>query len=142
VLLGHVLCLAIAEGPGLVSLGPGAGQVPKRLVESERLWLELEQLAHGLSLPERTISAMYDAVSGLRVRNAVYRATFEDSGEEITEQTASRDLRQLMTAGLLIPTGQSRGCYYTAGETFSRLRREITEARDPWDDSDPFAPAS
>jgi Fic family protein len=107
--------------------------------ESERLWIEIELLAHAGSLPDRTIAAVFDAAMGLRVRNATYRAVVEQSDEEITEQTASRDLRQLVDAGLLVAHGEKRGRYYGASRTLADIRQAIVRARDPRDDTDPFA---
>jgi Fic family protein len=111
----------------------------RRIRESELLWSELEQLTQRLGLPERSIMALYDAASGFRVRNAVYRASFVETDDEITDQVASRDLRLLTKADLLVPHGESRGRYYTAGSEIRRLRETILNARDARDDSDPFA---
>jgi Fic family protein len=114
----------------------------RRITESERLWVELERLVAQYALADRTMVALYDAALGLRVRNATYRAAFAENGEpdeEISEQTASRDFRQLVTSGLLVPHGASRGRYYTAGNELRALRRAIVDARDPRDESDPFA---
>jgi Fic family protein len=111
----------------------------RRITESERLWIELEGLLprHGLS--ERTLVALYDAAQGLRVRNATYRAAFAEAEEEVSEQTASRDFRQLVASGLLVPHGTNRGRFYTAGPDLAAIRRAIVDARDVRDDSDPFA---
>jgi Fic family protein len=111
----------------------------RRIKESERLWLALDDLVTELGYNERMIVALYDAASGFRVRNAVYRASFEDGDSAMTEQIATRDLRQLIEGGLLVPHGASRGRYYTAGKRITEIRREIIDARDPRDNSDPFA---
>ena len=86
--------------------------------------------------------ALYDAAEGYRIRNATYRAAFDDTEETVTDQTASRDLRQLVDADLLVQHGAKRGTYYTAGTELTQLRRAIVDARDPRDDSDPFATAA
>ena len=52
---------------------------------------------------------------------------------------ASRDLKQLHEAGLLVAHGEKRGRYYTAADELQEIRRRIVSARDPRDDSDPFA---
>ncbi|MBT0769548.1 hypothetical protein KIH74_11490 [Kineosporia sp. J2-2] len=81
-----------------------------------------------------------DAASGPRVRNATYRSGPADSGEEeISFQTAGRDLKQMVDAGLLVPVGERRTRACTAGEDLLRLRRRIVRERDPRDDTDPFA---
>jgi hypothetical protein len=93
-------------------------------------------------LPERTMAAVFDAALGLRIRNATYRAVVQETDQEqITEQTASRDLRQLVDAGLLVPHGEKRGRYYGASRALADIRQGIVRARDPRDDSDPFRDA-
>lgn len=110
-----------------------------RVRETERLWADLEQLAQKRDLPERMLPLLYDAAMGLRVRNATYRASLEESGEEpITEQTASRDLQRLVQAGLLVPRGQKRGRLYAGAPAVTGLRQAIIASRDPRNDSDPF----
>ena len=116
-----------------------ARTVLNRVRESDRLWTDLERLVEGMNLPERTTSLLYDAAFGLRVRNSTYRAFMEETGEEITEQTAGRDLRALVEKGLLRPHGQSRGRYYLATGPLIDLRRAIISSRNPRDDRDPFA---
>lgn len=111
-----------------------------RVRETERLWVDLERLTERQGLPERVLPLLHDAAMGLRVRNATYRAGLQQSGEEpITEQTASRDFQRLVAAALLVPTGEKRGRSYVGAPELRALRRAIIEARDPRDDSDPFA---
>lgn len=110
----------------------------RRVKESERLWVELEHLVKKHALNERTISVLFDAASGLRVRNATYRAGLAEAGDEITEQTASRDLRDLVSVELLASRGQARGRYYVASADLAGIRAKIVAARDPRDDTDPF----
>lgn len=108
----------------------------QRVKESERLWGDLEQLTTSTTLPERTIDVLFDAAIGFRVRNSTYRAVHAG---EITEGVASRDLGQLVKAGLLDPRGEKRGRYYVGSRRLLDLQRAIISARDPRDDSDPFA---
>lgn len=113
----------------------------RRIKESERLWGELENLAVDRSLPQRTLPILYDAAMRFRVRNATYRAILEEADEEITEQAASRDLKALTDAGLLLAHGEKRGRFYTASKELTAVRIAIVDARDSRDDSDPFATA-
>lgn len=108
----------------------------RRVRESEQLWVSLERLAQQRGLPERALPGLFDAALGLRVRNATYRRMQED---EISEQTASRDLRQLVETGLLTPHGERRGRYYTATDELKSLFQVIRAKRDPRSDTDPFA---
>lgn len=111
----------------------------RRVRESERTWIELERIVGSYSLPSRTVSLLFDASLRLRVRNSTYRAALKDMDEEITEQTATRDLKQLVDLGLLDAQGEKRGRYYIAGQPIAELRRAIVGARDIRDDSDPFS---
>jgi Fic family protein len=111
-----------------------------RIRDSERLWVDLEKLVEHKRLPERVIPLLFDAAVGLRVRNATYRASMEESGDEpVTEQTASRDLQRLVEAGLLTPNGERRGRYYTATTEVSKFWHQIRADRVARDNSDPFA---
>ncbi|MGH3585603.1 MAG: Fic family protein [Pseudonocardia sp.] len=110
----------------------------RRVNESERMWSELERLVGERRLPERTIMALFDATIGLRVRNATYRSYYEDGPEEITEATASRDLRLLVDEDLIEPRGQKRGRVYIARPVLHEIRRKVIASRNPRDDSNPF----
>jgi len=111
----------------------------RRVRESERLWDQLEQLARAKGLPERTIPVLWNAAVGYRIRRAVYVAMGDDWGEEITEQTATRDLRLLVDRGLLVPKGEKRGRHYIASSTVRAEHEALIAQRDPRDDLDPFA---
>jgi len=110
-----------------------------RVRESEQLYVRLEQLVARHGLNERTTIALFDAALGLRVRRATYRAQLLEGDEEMSEQTASRDLRALVTAGLLVPQGEKRGRCYVGSPEIRSLREEIVQRRQARDDSDPFA---
>lgn len=112
-----------------------------RIRESERLWGDLEHLVRVKRLPERTISPLYDAAMRYRIRNSTYRAVLDETEEAISEQVATRDLKQLTDLGLLSPHGSARGRFYTATPSLAALRQMIIDERDPRDDSDPFANA-
>lgn len=111
----------------------------QRIKDSERMWTDLETLVRDLKVPDRSVMALFDAMIGLRIRNATYRAYFEDTPEEITEATASRDLRQLVNAGLLDARGEKRGRHYVARPVLADIRRRVVQARPPREDTDPFA---
>lgn len=111
----------------------------QRVRESERIWIELEEVARVRKLPERSIMALFDAALGLRVRNSTYRSYYADSPEEITEATATRDLRKLVSSGLLEPRGEKSGRHYVAQGELASIRQRIVAAREPRDNKDPFA---
>jgi Fic family protein len=108
----------------------------RRIKETERLWADLETLAKDKGLLDRTVLAMYDAAIGWRVRNSTYRAAAID---EMSERVASRDLKQLVEAGLLEPQGEKRHRFYVGTPVLRAMRQAIIDARDPVDESDPFA---
>jgi len=82
----------------------------------QRLWdaLEIELKARGL--PDRMLLALSDAAIGYKVRNALYRKT-----AEISELTASRDLKVMVDQGLLEPKGEKRGRFYLAGVSVRQI---------------------
>ena len=108
----------------------------RRVKETEHLWADLEVIAKTRGLPERMLSALYDAAYGFRVRRSTYQASDPDV---LSDQTATRDLRQLVLEGLLVPQGERRGRHYLGSKTLRAVRRAIIDRRDPKDDSDPFA---
>jgi Fic family protein len=103
----------------------------RRTREWERIWEEVELLADKHDMPERTILALFDATMGWRVRNATYR-----KAAEISENLASRDLKALTDAGLLLPQGERRGRFYVAMPVLTEIRARIRERRPI---ADPFA---
>lgn len=112
----------------------------RRVRESERLWDDLEKLTKRRGMPTRSIGVLFDAAWGFRIRNATYRAIVGDTeGEELTEGTATRDLKQLVEAGLLDAEGERRGRFYMATKDLLAVRRAIIRSRDPVETSDPFA---
>ena len=117
-----------------------AQTLKQRVSENELIWDHLEKMVASRGLPDRSVVALFDASLGLRVRSATYRAALEQTSlEEITEATASRDLRQLADSGLLDSVGEKRGRHYQATSDVGDVRRAITSARKKKDKSDPFA---
>lgn len=110
----------------------------RRIEEAQLIWERLEEITANRGLPERTLGALYDALSGLRVRNATYRAALSGTEDEITESTASKDFRVLVEAGLLRSRGEKRGRHYVAGSSLQAIREEIVAERSQRDDGDPF----
>jgi Fic family protein len=111
----------------------------RRYEEYERLWRDCAVLARERGLPERSVGALMDAAMGLRIRNAAYRITVEVSdGEEISELTATRDLKALVESGLFRAVGERRGRYYLASATLRHLWEQIRSERPPRYRDDPF----
>jgi Fic family protein len=104
-----------------------------RTREIGRLWDALEEELARRGVHPRMILALADAAVGLRVRNATYRSI-----AEITENLASKDLKNLVAQNLLIPRGEKRGRFYVASESLQAIRMKTRETRKV---EDPFAEA-
>ena len=103
----------------------------RRTREVERVYADLSELARANGLPDRSAMALLQAALGVGVRNAAYRVS-----ADISNNLASRDLKALADAGLLVPKGERRGRSYVASPAVAEIRRK---ARLPRGDDDPFA---
>ncbi len=80
-----------------------------------------------------------DAAYGLRLRRKSYRTTAESVvGDEISELTATRDLKSMVDHGLLEPIGERRGRYYVAADQLKEVRGRIRRGRPARAGEDPF----
>ncbi len=112
----------------------------RRRQEVEALWNACADPLQARRLPERCAGGLMDAAYGLRLRRGVYRAvTASVGGDEISDLTATRDLKAMVDAGLLRAVGERRGRYYVASEEVQKVRSEIRAARPPRSEEDPFA---
>ena len=105
----------------------------RRTWESERLYDAFSTEAAKHRLHERTVMALLEAASGIRVRNSSYRAS-----AGISNNLASRDLKNLVDAGLLEARGERRGRHYVASGSVRAIREKI---RLPKLSDDPFEEA-
>jgi Fic family protein len=103
----------------------------RRNEEYELLYARILSIAKRFSLPERTHVPLFDAALGFRVTSQRHSAD-----AEISEVSASRDLKKLADIGLLAPFGEKRGRFYRAGEELTQARRET---RAPRPLRDPYA---
>ena len=111
----------------------------RRREEIEALWNACAALAERNGLPERCAAALMDSAYGLRIRRGSYQTSVDAViGEEISEQTASRDLRAMVDKGLLAPFGERRARYYLAGVEPVELREQVRATRPPKATDDPF----
>jgi Fic family protein len=110
-----------------------AQTVARRVDEAGATWTDLDRLVTEHDLPERTMEAMFDAVLGYRVRRAGY---LKRAG--VTEQTATRDLAALASAGILTPYGNGRGRFYAAGEPLKQIQERRRARRKPLSDPYPW----
>lgn len=114
----------------------------RRIEEVQALYTRCAELAARHRLPERSVGPLVEASFGLRLRNSSYRHIVQQTeGDEISDLTASRDLRLLVDAKLLQPHGQYRGRYYTADDPLKTMWGEVRLSRPPRDEYDPFVVA-
>ncbi|MDQ2707374.1 MAG: Fic family protein [Actinomycetota bacterium] len=108
-----------------------AQTVVGRLAEAGHMWTRLDELAADLTIHERSVPALYDCALGLRIRRSSYLRL-----ADVEERTATRDLQQLVDAGLLVPAGERRGRTYSASESLRQVRaearHEMPEILDPY----------
>lgn len=100
-----------------------ASTLLRRSREVSRLWDALEKEIAQARLPERTVFAAVDAALGYRIRNAHYRVA-----ADISDDLASRDLKALVDAGYLVPTGERRGRQYVASAKLKEHRVRTADA--------------
>jgi Fic family protein len=112
-----------------------AQTVLRRVADTGRLWTELEAVAVRVRLPERSVHALYPAALGLKVRRHVY-----EKDAEIEWGTANRDLRLMVSAGLLAAQGETRGRYYIVTPELKRIRQGVVHERPQL--TDPYAKGS
>jgi hypothetical protein len=73
------------------------------------------------------------------VRNATYRAAVRiTAGEEISELTASRDLKRMVDTGALLAVGERRGRHYVGAPDILAIHDRIRTARPRDLEDDPF----
>jgi Fic family protein len=103
----------------------------RRTQEAERCYIEIAELVSKHGFPERTALALMEAAAPLKVRNASYRVN-----ADISQNLASRDLKSLTDAGLLVAAGERRGRHYQAGKEVQAIRARTRMARGSG--TDPF----
>ncbi len=90
----------------------------------------IEEEVERRGIHERATIALAEATYGFQVRNATYRKS-----AEVSDALASRDLKELVDAGLLVPHGERRGRYYTAAKPLLEIANEVPRPARP---GDPF----
>jgi Fic family protein len=108
-----------------------ASSVLRRVNESEAIWTRLEAICDEKRLQPRMLSALFDATVGMKVRNSSYRTAVKMWDEEITNQSATDDLRAMVRAGLLERFGARRGTYYRATDQLREIWEDVRKGRRP-----------
>lgn len=115
----------------LIAYHQQAQRVQSRLDRTNEVWQELSKLTHTIGFDERVVSALHEVAMFERVRRSRY-----EQAEGLNLQQAQRDLRELVSAGILVSVGRTRARYYEAGERFPEKILEI--ARTPMTLRDPY----
>lgn len=89
------------------------------------LYEKLRAEVKNAQLPERTVTALMDAARNMRIKNSTYRK----EADGVSEQVASRDLKELVEKGFLNPTGTARGRYYEASERVMKIKEEVWDRK-------------
>jgi Fic family protein len=111
----------------------------RRREEIEHLWNACAELAEAEGLAERCASGLIDAAYGFRIRRGGYKSGVEVSlAEEISDLTATRDLKAMVDRGLLEAVGERRARYYVGSHSLLELRAQIRAGRLPKAVEDPF----
>lgn len=111
------------------------------IASSEEAAQHMAEFVVEASLPERTLEALFTVMYGGTVSRARYITAVAESGEVISEQTATRDLGELVTAGLLEAHGDKRGRNYTASTRVREASRRAGLGY-AWRTVDPFEEAT
>lgn len=113
--------------------------VLRRIREMEAIWDRCDQLARTHGLPDRSVSALVDATRGWKLRRSLYRKLVQGAtGELISDDTATRDLKALADAGLLEPVGIKRGRYYLPTKELRQVALDLRAQRPARTPDDPY----
>ena len=108
-----------------------ANTVIRRHEEYEALFSIIEKIVERRRLNERMTVPLFNAAVGMRLTNARYQKETEESSH-----VAGRDLKALADLALLVPHGEKRGRYYTAGQELRKAREAARRSRtiqDPYE---------
>ena len=84
-----------------------------------------------------------DAAYGRSFGRSTYLRIVDQSyGDSLSDLAASRDLRALVSADLLVPTGAGRGRRYRASDQLNQLRQEMQQAFPRPPDPTPYTNAA
>ena len=107
-----------------------ASWLVQRARMTQRVWDELERLLQERHVNDRALPVLADAAFGYQIRRSHYM-----NATGVSEQVASRDLKELVDLGLLTGKGETRGRIYRG----SPLIREIyIRNYEPRTNIDPF----
>ncbi len=103
----------------------------RRNEEMGKVYDGIVRLIHREKLPERCDLPLVDAAYGLRITRPRYVTE-----ANVTEFVASRDLKRIADAGVILPHGEKRGRFYTGSPELRKIYLDIkdnTTAPDPYE---------
>lgn len=104
--------------------------VKRRAERWSQIYDLVELAAKPRGIPERSFVSLTEAAVGYRIRNGIYRKS-----AEVSDLVATKDLKDLVQAGFLVPHGEKRGRYYTAGPALEKIIEQVGRPARP---GDPF----
>ncbi len=108
-----------------------ATSVHRRLERVAQVYDAVEKMLHARRLPDRAGAPVVNAALNYVVRNEDYRRE-----ADVSMNLASRDLKQLADAGILVAIGEKRGRHYVAGPDLKAL---AAKHQDPSPVPDPYS---
>lgn len=116
-----------------------ARTLERRIHETDALWDRCERLVRDRRAPERSVGPLCDAARGWRLHRSLYKKLVLDgAGEDISDDSATRDLKALVDGGLLVPKGEKRGRTYLPTDDLRGVWNSIRTARAPRPEEDPY----
>ncbi len=106
-----------------------AQMAQRRFDSYARVWVSLAEATAREGFDERVVYALMPAVFGGRVRRSVYQ-----HDAELADQTAMRDLRELVRAKWLQPEGNARARHYLPGPAMTPILTEVVRGMPPYTD--------
>jgi Fic family protein len=103
----------------------------RRLEEYDAVYVSIDRMLKKHGLSDRMAIPLFDVALGIRLTNARYQKETEES-----QYVAGRDLKALSDLGILVPHGEKRGRYYTAGKAITDARNRARRQRvvnDPYE---------
>ena len=105
-----------------------ANTMIRRHEEYEAVFNGIEDLVGRAGLNERMTIPLFNAALGIRVTNSRYQKE-----TEVSSHIAGRDLKMLADSEILVPHGEKRGRYYTAGRVLVAARARTRRPETPVD---------
>jgi len=111
----------------------------RRHEEYDALFERIDRVARDSGLHERMTIPLFDCALGMRMTNSRYQRE-----AEVSVHVATRDLKQLVDSGFLVPHGEKRGRHYFGSDILrdhrlkTRIRKPVPNPYAAYVSSDPL----